>query len=145
MLKFVTKYNVSPKHLMLEVTERNFEIGIDFLSPLKALKAMGFKISMDDFSVGHSSFALLNIFPFDEVKLDLGLLPKDENDVNQQVVYQNIINAVKTNDASLVAEGIETSFHHHFLLNNGITKGQGYFLSRPLPKEEFIKLLKKES
>lgn len=145
MLKFVTKYNVSPKHLMLEVPERNFEIGIDFLSPLKALKAMGFKISMDDFSVGHSSFALLNIFPFDEVKLDLGLLPKDENDVNQQVVYQNIINAVKTNDASLVAEGIETSFHHHFLLNNGITKGQGYFLSRPLPKEEFIKLLKKES
>ncbi len=140
--EILNKYNVDPEHLIIEITERSFETDINFIEPLYNLKALGFKISIDDFSVGHSSFALLKTFKFDEIKLDMSLLPKDEADIDQQTIYQNIVNAINLNDVRLVAEGIETAFHLNFLKRLGIHGGQGYYLGRPMDGDTFIALLK---
>lgn len=142
LLNLLHEYKVDAKHIMLEVTDRNFEGGFSFLTPLKALQDAGFRISMDDFSVGHSSFALLALFNFDEIKRDLALLPKDEKDFEGQVIYENIVKAVAHKDAKLVAKGIEIPFHLDFLTKLGVHTGQGYHLSRPLSRKDFINLLK---
>lgn len=141
----VEKHGITPDHIKFEVTKRNFNEGIDFLTPLHELKKLGFRISMDDFSVGNSSLALLNVFPFDEVKLDMSLLPQDENDIAQINAYQNILGLVRNKTTNITAEGVETAFHAAFLKANNVKNGQGYYFARPLPKDEFIKLLKAQN
>lgn len=138
----VLRYNLKPEQIMLEVTERNFERGVDFIASLASLHDMGFKVSMDDFSVGNSSIALLKVYDFDEIKLDMSLLPVDENDVSNQAIYQNIIRALSVRNAKLIAEGIETPYHLQFLKNLGVKYGQGYLLGKPMAKDDFIKLYK---
>lgn len=140
--EIMAKYNVSPAKIMLEITERAAGEDIHFIKELGILHEAGFKISMDDFSAGHSSLTLLNTFSFDEVKIDMGVLPKDENDLDGQNVYKGLVAALRNSNATIVAEGVEEKFHHEFLVSLGVKEGQGYYFARPESKEDFINSLK---
>lgn len=140
----IENYQVDKKHFVFEITERNLEEGLDFIENVRKLQAIGYKISMDDFSVGNSSLAFLNFLSFDEVKIDMAVLPKDENDHDGKILYKNLVQVLRIKKIELTAEGVETIFHDNFLKELGINTGQGYFYSRPLNKEAFMALLKKD-
>lgn len=140
--EIMTKYQIDPAKIMLEITERAAGEDIHFIKELGILHEAGFKISMDDFSAGHSSLTLLNTFRFDEIKIDMSVLPKDVNDTDGQNVYKNLVSALQNSNATIVAEGIEEKFHHEFLVSLGVKEGQGYYFARPESKEDFINSLK---
>jgi len=74
---------------------------------------------------------LLDKFPFDEVKLDRDLLPRDENDVNAITTYKYLVDLIKQYNVLIVSEGIETSFQYNFIKSLNVDYLQGYYLSKP--------------
>jgi diguanylate cyclase (GGDEF)-like protein len=124
--------------LMFEVTESIVAEDINrVISVMNRLKKSGIRFSMDDFGTGYSSLSYLNKLPLNEIKIDrsfVNLLEQNESDRAMVVTILNMANILKLN---IVAEGVETAAQRDFLLNHDCQIFQGYFYSKPLPKEQF--------
>ena len=140
------KYNIDPGLLELEITESAYtESAEQLICTVKKLKSMGYTVGMDDFGSGYSSLNMLNELPIDVLKLDMRFM-KNANRTNKES-SGNILNFVmglsKWMDIPVIAEGIETKEQGMFLRGMGCSKGQGYYFSKPLPREQFEELLGK--
>jgi len=126
------------RKLIFEVTESIVAEDINrVISVMNSLKEFGIRFSMDDFGTGYSSLSYLNRLPLDEIKIDssfVGALDKNEEDRAMVVTILNMANILKLN---IVAEGVETAEQLDFLINHDCHIFQGYFYSKPLPKEQF--------
>jgi diguanylate cyclase (GGDEF)-like protein len=124
--------------LIFEVTESIVAEDINrVISVMNRLKESGIRFSMDDFGTGYSSLSYLNRLPLDEIKIDrsfVGALDQNEGDRAMVVTILNMANILKLN---IVAEGVETAEQLDFLLHHDCHIFQGYFYSKPLPKEQF--------
>lgn len=129
--KLMHEAGISPNRITFEITERQIIDHKKVLEALHDLKLEGFKISLDDFSVGHASLLLLDKFPFDEIKLDRELLPTDETDLNRISTYKYLVDLIKQYDVKIVSEGIETEFHYNFIKSLKVDYLQGYYLAKP--------------
>jgi len=126
------------RKLIFEVTESIVAEDINrVILVMNRLKASGIRFSMDDFGTGYSSLSYLNRLPLDEIKIDrafVGALDQNEGDRAMVVTILNMANILKL---SIVAEGVETAEQRDFLLRHDCHLFQGYFYSKPLPKEQF--------
>ena len=105
---------------------------------MNRLKESGIRFSMDDFGTGFSSLNYLNRLPIDEIKIDrtfVSALGRNEGD---KAMVATILNMAKIFKLSVVAEGVETAGQYDFLLQHECNMFQGYYFSRPLPKEQFV-------
>jgi len=134
---------LDPAHLVLEITEglvmQQAEATID---TLRELAAMGIRISIDDFGTGYSSLSYLKRFPIDVLKIDRSFvcdLPKDEDDA---AIASTIIAMAHNLGIRVVAEGVETVEQLNFMREHNCGAMQGYYLSKPLPPEQFEDFLK---
>lgn len=106
---------------------------------LVELDAMGIGIAIDDFGTGYSSLSYLRTLPVDVLKIDRSFVNDIENTDNR--ITQAIIAMAKSLDLQVVAEGAETSSQIARLRGLGCDVIQGYAYSRPLPPQEFARLL----
>lgn len=119
--------------LELEITESVFLADTqENLKTLERLKALGVSIALDDFGVGYSSLSYLTAFPFDKVKIDKSFIDRIDR-CETVAVLKSIVQLAKTLKLSIVAEGVETSEQVARVHSLGISLGQGYFFSRPVP------------
>jgi len=102
---------------------------------------MGISISMDDFGTGYSSLSYLTKFPLDSLKVDRAFVTDLPDSHDATVVVRAIVGMAKQLDLHIVAEGIETEQQMRFLHELGCHTGQGYFFSKPLPREEFLRAI----
>ena len=111
------------------------------LRALHELRAMGVRVSMDDFGTGHSSLSRLRGFPFDKVKLDRSFM----RDLGASPEAASLVRAVAALGASLgmttTAEGVETAEQAALVRSEGYTDMQGYLISRPVPGAEVAGLI----
>ena len=128
--------------LTLEITEgavmRNVEEGIH---TMRALHAMGVKLSMDDFGRGYSSLSHLKRFPVSTLKIDksfVGDLTSHQSDAS---IVRAIISMGNSLDLDVVAEGVETEEQLEFLRVHDCDHVQGFLMNRPAPRREIEKLL----
>jgi diguanylate cyclase len=132
--------------LMFEITESIVAEDVNrVIRIMGRLKKLGIRFSMDDFGTGYSSLSYLNQLPLDEIKIDrsfVGAIDHNERDRAMVVTILNMANILKLN---IVAEGVETAEQLDFLLHNDCHIFQGYFYSRPLQKEQFEMLYRKQS
>lgn len=112
---------------------------------LHDLKALGVNLSVDDFGTGYSSLAYLSRFPLDGLKIDKSFITDLGKGKNQQTLVSAIIAMGKSLELDLIAEGVETVSQYNFLKKQGLRVAQGYLFSKPLPIDEFEKLLKKNN
>lgn len=96
----------------------------------------GFKLHMDDFGSGYSSLASLNTMHFDTLKLDKSLIDYIGNFSGDRLLEHTILLA-KELGLHVTAEGVENNTQVSFLKHIGCDSIQGYFYSKPLPKEQF--------
>ena len=134
--------NLSPFALKLEITEsaamENAQQSIQILSRLKQI---GVQLSIDDFGTGYSSLNYLHHLPFDTLKIDRSFVnATGENGENSEIL-QTIMSLANNLKMRVIAEGIETETQLALLQNLGCHYGQGYLMSKPLPKDEMEKLL----
>ncbi len=133
---------VDPKCLELEITEsvlmHNAE---ETVQTLEVLKAMGPRISVDDFGTGYSSLSYLRRFPIHTLKIDRSFVNDVTTDPGDAAIVSAIIAMARGLSLEVIAEGVETPDQRTFLLQEGCRLMQGYLFGRPVPAEEFEKLL----
>jgi EAL domain-containing protein (putative c-di-GMP-specific phosphodiesterase class I) len=118
--------------LSLEVTESAVAAAPDEIeAALGTLAAAGFKLSVDDFGTGLSSFSRLRHLPVSELKLDRALLA-DEADTRGRAVLRSLVELGATLGLVVVSEGVEDATTHAWLASIGCPVVQGYFVSRPV-------------
>ena len=145
VIKLSDRYNIKPSQIIFEVTEgvalldRN-EIKCNFIK----LSNHGFNWSVDDFGTGYSSFERLFTLPVNEVKIDKSLISKIEINNKYFIIVKNIVGMSASLNIQTVAEGVETDNQFDILKSLGVNSFQGFYLSRPLSKEMFVKLIKGE-
>lgn len=108
---------------------------------LRQLQGMGVTTAIDDFGTGYSSLAYLKRLPIDHLKVDRAFirdLPDDQGDV---AIVRALIALKRAMNFRMTAEGIETAAQYDFLREAGCDAGQGYFISKPLPADEFARWL----
>jgi len=108
------------------------------LSTLEHLHAMGFKLSIDDFGTGYSSLAYLKRLPVDELKIDKSFVMAMERDLDDARIVRSTIELAHNLGLSVVAEGLETVKAWAMLASLGCDEGQGYFICKPMPQDQFI-------
>ena len=133
---------LAPGRLELEITEgvliEDFERG---LALLRRLKALGVRISMDDFGSGYSSLSYLQAFPFDKIKIDRAFVMNLGRNPQSAAIVRAVIHLGHGLEMSIVAEGVETQQQLGFLSEEGCDAVQGYLIGRPAPIGQFAALV----
>src|SRR6202790_3162880 len=133
---------LAPGRLELEITEgvliEDFDRG---LALLRRLKALGVRISMDDFGSGYSSLSYLQAFPFDKIKIDRAFVMNLGRNPQSAAIVRAVIGLGHGLEMSIVAEGVETQEQLGFLARVGCDAVQGYFIGRPLPIGQYAALV----
>jgi EAL domain-containing protein (putative c-di-GMP-specific phosphodiesterase class I)/CHASE2 domain-containing sensor protein len=129
----------APEKLTLEITETyrisNFDRANEILSDLRAL---GPKISMDDFGVGAASLEALQCLPFDELKIDRTFTAAMKDNPKAEAIVRNVLQLGKDLRIMVVAEGIEDAATLTKLRGFGAVVAQGFGISRPIPLNEIV-------
>ena len=124
--------------LSLEVTESAVAAAPDEIeAALATLHAAGFKLSVDDFGTGLSSFSRLRHLPVQELKLDRALLA-DETDERGRAVLRSLIELGATLGLVVVSEGVEDAAMYAWLTEVGCATVQGYWVSKPVAGPELV-------
>jgi diguanylate cyclase (GGDEF)-like protein/PAS domain S-box-containing protein len=133
---------LAPGRLELEITEgvliEDFDRG---LALLRRLKALGVRVSMDDFGSGYSSLSYLQAFPFDKIKIDRTFVINLGRNPQSAAIVRAVIGLCHGLEMSIVAEGVETQEQLGFLADEGCDAVQGYFLGKPLPIGQYAALV----
>jgi diguanylate cyclase (GGDEF)-like protein/PAS domain S-box-containing protein len=125
---------LAPGRLELEITEgvliEDFDRG---LALLRRLKALGVRVSMDDFGSGYSSLSYLQAFPFDKIKIDRAFVINLGRNPQSAAIVRAVIDLGHGMQMSIVAEGVETLDQLGFLSREGCDAVQGYLIGKPFP------------
>ncbi len=136
------RHGLQSHWLELEVTESVVMQDAErALAMMASLRALGVRLSIDDFGSGYSSLAALKTFPFDRLKMDRSLVEALPGDMTAVAIVSAVISLAQTLKLSVLAEGVETDAQMHFLRHARCEEAQGYRFSRPVSPEEILRLL----
>ncbi len=142
ILRGLEKYKVKPENFGIEITEDQIVKLNDkkTLEHIQALKKIGVTLSIDDFGTGYSSLQYLMSLEIDTIKIDRDFILNLDTDHNQ-ILVKSIIAMTQALGYNVVAEGVETQVQKEFLIEHNCNQAQGYGYHKPMPKDEFQKLL----
>lgn len=142
--EIVERYDI-PKHLIeIECTETTMLNNLDLTKKiLGGLQEQGFSIAMDDFGSAYSSLNTLCSIPLDVIKLDGGFVAGtlSSEKAKAKIIISSVMRLAHDLSLKVVAEGVETKEQYEFLKGLGCDVIQGYYFSRPLDEEHFLKML----
>jgi len=134
-----------PACLELEITESILIHDTEqTLATVRSLKALGVRLSLDDFGTGYSSLSYLTRFPVDKLKIDQSFTRELGTSKEAAKIVRTMIGLGRSLGLETIAEGIETAEQKGMLQRWGCTQAQGYYYSRPVPAEEFVRLFDAE-
>lgn len=141
--EIVDKYYVPHHYIEFEITESIFSEDYEnMINVLNQLKSWDFIINMDDFGTGYSALTLLKDLPLDIIKLDHDFLARSAaDDKNAVHILRSIIDMAHALDIKVVSEGIEDQEHLEMLRSINCEIGQGFLFARPMPLEDYDKLV----
>lgn len=116
--------------IYLENTERALDL-------IKGLHKLGIKVSMDDFGSGYSSLNLLSKLPIDIIKLDKVFLKEGEMQESDRIIISCVVDMARKLHITSLCEGVETQEQSDYLKEVGCQMQQGFYFSRPVPREIF--------
>lgn len=138
VVEMINKYKINPAQVNLEITETAASYSQKTMEEnLAHLNNSGFSISLDDYGTGYSNIQRVASLPLAIVKLDKSFVDGEENP-RLSIVLQNTIRMLKDMNMEIVAEGIETKHMLDRFSAMGCDYIQGYYFSKPLPKDDFV-------
>ena len=131
-----------PHHLGVEISEsvamRHLEQAIPNMI---SLAEMGVGISIDNFGTGYSSLNYLKKLPVQKVKIDKSFLQDIASDSANRAIVSAVTAMARDMKLRVAAVGVETEEQLEFLKSTGCDEAQGFLFGRPVPAEEFRKLI----
>jgi diguanylate cyclase (GGDEF)-like protein/PAS domain S-box-containing protein len=142
--KHLTKLNLSGSSIGIEITESLLMTSDQSaLNTLLEFRDAGIQVSLDDFGTGYSSLSYLRKFDIDYLKIDQSFVQNLEHGSDDLALCSAIIVMAHKLGIKVVAEGIETQLQKDLLKSINCDFGQGYLFSKPVPADEFEKLMSK--
>ena len=152
MKSLLMKHNISPDSVNLEITESiAVTSGYMLKKNMDELRKFGCSFSMDDFGTGYSNLSRIAKADFEMIKIDKSLLwpcfKEDGTDStnNAKILLENMISMLLKIGRKIVVEGIETKEQFEYLESLGITYAQGFYFSKPIPEDEFLKFIEEKN
>ena len=140
-----SNYNLPPEALLLEITESAYtEDTEQALNVITKLRAEGFAIEMDDFGSGYSSLNMLLKMPMDAIKIDGAFIRSISKDERDSWLIKILVDIADHLGVPAIFEGIEDQSQLDLIRSVGGEIVQGYYFSRPIPADEFEKMIQKE-
>lgn len=128
---------ITPDGLEIEITESMLmSDATKAVVTLRELHDMGLHIAMDDFGTGYSSLSYLKRFPIDTIKIDRSFVSDIATSSDDAEIIKTILNMGQNLKRKVVAEGVEDQEQLDLLKAYGCDEIQGYFFSKPLPRDE---------
>lgn len=139
----VRETGVPPERMELELTESMLMSDpADAVETMRTMKDLGLAVSLDDFGTGYSSLNYLRRFPVDCLKIDRSFVVDAEQDANGATMIASIVAIAHSLGMTAIAEGVETAEQLHLLARCQCDAIQGYFFSKPLPADDFVRLVR---
>jgi len=134
----VNHSEIEPSMLMLEITETELMTELTTsLDILTRLRLKGFQLSIDDFGTGYSSLSHLHRVPFTELKIDRSFTMEMAKNIESRAIVETCILLGHNLNMEVIAEGVENEETWTLLKQMGCDNAQGYYISKPLPIEQF--------
>ncbi|MBR5336573.1 MAG: EAL domain-containing protein [Lachnospiraceae bacterium] len=136
----VAKYKIASDKIRLEITESAIAQDVATVTELiTRLQRLGFIVEIDDFGSGYSGLNMLKDFPADVLKIDMKFLSRADEDKRSKEILRSVISLAKNLGMDVITEGVETIEQAKFLSEERCDMFQGYYFSKPIPVDEFIK------
>lgn len=138
----ITRYQLQPQRLILEITETELMEDIKFATKLcEELTDIGVGLAIDDFGTGYCSMRYLKQFPISKLKIDQSFIADITSSHESREIVSAIIAMAKALNISLTAEGVETLAQEKFLMDNACHHAQGYLYSPALRQKDFMQFI----
>ena len=136
------KYDINPKHINLEITESaSLSAKKALLENMKALMEYGVTFSLDDFGTGQSNLNYIVDMPVEIVKFDRSMINAYFENKKAKYVMDAAMHMIHGMKLDIVSEGIETKEQFETMKELKINYIQGYYFSKPLPQQEYLKFI----
>ena len=142
IVETMNKYNIDPSMINLEITETaNNRNRDNLIKNVNELLSYGVTFSLDDFGTGRSNFDYLVDLPVQNIKFDYSFTQGYFNNRKIKQVLEGMTHTMHSMALNIVSEGIETREQLEAMLDLNIEYIQGFYFSKPLPKEDFLNFL----
>ena len=146
LCEIADSYGIPHNLIEIEITESAYIHLPNIIDPLiKAIRAEGFLVAVDDFGSGASSLEFIKNVDVDTLKIDRSLISPNYLDEKERVLLESVVFIARRLQLNSVAEGVETMEQMGFLKTLGVNQIQGFLFSKPLTEAEFLDTCRKES
>lgn len=141
ILSIMNRYGVTPRQINLEITETAASYSQDaLLDNMEKLNDSGIAFSLDDYGTGYSNMERISTMMFELIKLDKSFV-NSVHDNRHDIVLAHTVSMIKEMGMKIVVEGIETRELLDSFCALGCDYIQGYYFSKPIPRDEFVKFI----
>ena len=145
-IKIMDAHHINPSWINLEITESaSIDAKNILLKNMKELMDYGVRFSLDDFGTGQSNLNYIVDMPVNIVKFDRNMINSYFNNGKAKYVMDAAMHMIHGMDLKIVSEGIESKHQFETMHELGISYIQGYYFSKPLPEDEFVKFIRNAS
>lgn len=143
ILKINSIYQIPPSIINLEITETAAAHTPEILlKNMQDLSNAGFELSLDDYGSGYSNMSYMLNLPFKMIKIDKYIVWAAFTDKRAEKALAATIKMIKSIGMTVLAEGVETPEQAEWLTASGCDYLQGFYYSRPIPKKDFLDIMK---
>ncbi len=138
---FEKRYAISPEHVLFEITESTFDNLSDTCrNNLRKLSAAGYGFALDDYGTGYTNIKRLSHIEFGVIKIDKSMVDELPT-MSGRLIMDNTLHMMHDLEKEIVVEGVETKEALDTLATMGCDEIQGFYFSKPLPEEEFLRFI----
>ena len=133
----LARVGLRPDALCIEITETVLMEDIDAgVAAVKALKALGVRVSIDDFGTGYSALGYLRQFPVDDVKIDRTFVERLGTEPEDAAIVAAVVSLGHALGVTVTGEGVETEAQLAILRDLGVDAAQGYLFAPAQPGDD---------
>jgi sensor c-di-GMP phosphodiesterase-like protein len=142
----VKRARVSPKSIVLEITESSAADSVEAMETIRALRHMGHSVHIDDFGTGYSNLDKLLYLWADTIKIDKAFTRVIGTESVTAAILPQILGMARSLNLEVVVEGVETEGQANYFSPTDRHRifAQGWLFGRPVPAEEFHAQLAKD-
>ena len=145
IIGLMEKYGVKPNQINIEITESFDSLNEKMATEnINKLKEYGLTFSVDDYGTGYSNIERFSILPISLVKIDKSLVDSSD-DQKMYTVLKNTFSLIKSLKRKTIIEGVETKEQADKFIGFDCDNIQGYYYSKPLPYNDFVKFIKEKN
>lgn len=146
IINILKKYKLKPNQICLEITESVASNSPESMNKvIKELNQEDMTFALDDYGTGFSNMSYLLDLPFRYIKLDKSIVWAYFENEKGRIALESTITMMKQMNLEIIAEGVETKEQAEVLERLGVDYLQGYYYSKPVTKDEFISILRKNN